>query len=277
MLSRSPILLVVATPVGNLGDLSPRAKEALEGADLILAEDTRKTGMLLKRAGLVPERMRSFHEHNEEQRIQETLDVLGKNQCVALVADAGTPLMADPGYKLVRACRDAGYEVSPIPGPSAILGALSCCGLPPYPFTFLGFLPRKEGEKKKLFQMHAQPSTSLVFFERKNRLVQSLQTAFEILGNREFCIARELTKKHEQFINGRLGEDLTRAEDLKGEMTVVLGPSSETRLPQHAVETLLRQEGLSGESPRKLVRRVQAQCRGWSGKEIYALLQEIRE
>ncbi|MFW6324367.1 MAG: 16S rRNA (cytidine(1402)-2'-O)-methyltransferase [Desulfovibrionales bacterium] len=277
MLLQSAVLLVVSTPLGNLGDLSPRAGEALGSADLILAEDTRRTGLLLKAAGIGPKKLLSLHEHNEEQRIQEVLAALESNKSAALVSDAGTPLMADPGYRLVRACRTKGYTVSPIPGPSAILAALSGSGLPPYPFTFLGFLPRKAGEKKKLFLQHGATSSTLVFFERKNRVVQSLQSAFEVLGDREFCLARELTKKHEQFINGRLGEDLHAFADLKGEMTIVLAPAAEGRMPVEEVERILRQVESGGESPRKIVRRMRAQCPGWSGKELYMLLQEIRK
>ena len=201
-------LWVVATPLGNLGDLSPRAGEVLELADVVLAEDTRRTGLLFARVGLPKPRLMSLHEHNEQARIDTVLGLLHQGLRVAVVSDAGTPLIADPGYKVVRAVRTAGFPVVPVPGPAAPITALMACGLPPYPFTFLGFLPRKPGDIRKILTPFADLGMTLVFFERKSRVAVSLAVAFEVLGGREFCLARELTKEHEEFIHGRLGPEV---------------------------------------------------------------------
>ena len=149
----SPRLWVVAGTLGNPGDFSPRARQALQGADLILAEDTRRAGLFFQRHEVVPRgSLRSFFEHNEQERIPFVLKVLEQGRDVALISDAGTPLIGDPGYRLVRACREAGFSVSPVPGPCAPVAALCASGLPPSPFTFLGFLPRQAGDKKRLFR-----------------------------------------------------------------------------------------------------------------------------
>jgi 16S rRNA (cytidine1402-2'-O)-methyltransferase len=270
-------LWVVATPLGNLGDLSPRAREILDHADVLLAEDTRRTGLLLKCAALDPGRLLSLFEHNEEQRIGEVLEMLAQGKVVALVSDAGTPLIADPGYRLVRACREAGYRVSPVPGPSAVLAALMACGLPPHPFAFLGFPPRKEGERSRLFKQLASFPGTIVFFERKSRVVAALESAALALGGRPFCLARELTKKHEQFIYGRLGEDLGHLEGLKGEMTVVIGPpEGADPTAEDEIMRVLQEENAKGGQPREIVRRVQERVHGCGGKELYGLLSGIR-
>jgi 16S rRNA (cytidine1402-2'-O)-methyltransferase len=277
MPSMPPRLWVIATPLGNLGDLSPRAREILGRADLLLAEDTRRTGLLLKSVSLEPGKLLSLFEHNEEQRIDEVLGALAQGKEVALVSDAGTPLIADPGYRLVRACRQAGYPVSPVPGPSAVLAALMACGLPPYPFTFLGFLPRKEGERRRLFEQLLSFPGTIVFFERKSRVVASLRSAALVLGGRAFCLARELTKKHEQFINGRLGEDLAHLEELKGEMTVVIGPpEGGSSTADDEVMRILAEENSRGGHPREIVRRAQERVQGYGGKRLYDLLRTIR-
>ncbi|MDE5879381.1 MAG: 16S rRNA (cytidine(1402)-2'-O)-methyltransferase, partial [Desulfovibrio sp.] len=213
MPSTSPRLWIVATPLGNPGDLSPRAREILASADLVLAEDTRRAAELFRRLGLAPRRFVSFYEQNEEERREEALAALRAGAQVALISDAGTPLLADPGYRLVRACRREGLAVSPVPGPSAPVAALSAAGLPPLPFTFLGFLPRDAGPRRALFQAYAKVPGSLVFFERKDRLAQSLALAAAILGPRELAICRELTKTHEEFVLGRLENGAELGQD----------------------------------------------------------------
>lgn len=266
---------IVATPLGNLGDFSPRARETLTRADLILAEDTRRAGQLLNLVGLGGKRLLSLHEHNETNRIDEIMRLVSSGVNVAVVSDAGTPLIADPGYRLVAACRQAGVSVVPIPGPCAPVTALMGSGLPPYPFVFLGFLPRKEGEILALFRPYAALNATLVYFERKNRILRSLDLAHALLGEREFCLARELTKKHEQFINGRLGQPLECDGELLGEVTVVIGP------PEHAVVStrddvtaLVRQLAEGGLRPREVVRIVQERTSGWSSKQIYEIVLE---
>ena len=164
MSSSSGILWIVATPLGNPGDLSPRARETLGGVDGILAEDTRRTGLLLARCGILAPPLTSLHDHNEDDRLSRVLAWLREGKSLALVSDAGTPLLSDPGFRLVRACREAGISVSPVPGPSAPLAALSACGLPPHPFVFLGFVPRQQAERRSLFTVFAGVTATLVFF-----------------------------------------------------------------------------------------------------------------
>ena len=266
---------IVATPLGNLGDFSPRARQTLEGADIVLAEDTRRAGHLLQLAGIPGKRLISLHEHNETQRIDEVLALLSQGMQVAVVSDAGTPLIADPGYRLVAACRKQGISVVPVPGPCAPITALMASGLPPYPFVFLGFLPRKSGDTRALLRPYADLSATLVFFERKNRVLPTLELVHEVLGGREFCIARELTKKHEQFINGRLGQMPDFDGELLGEVTVVIGPPVEIQATSGPdvlalVQALIRE----GMRPKDAARTVRDQVSGWSVKQIYELIVE---
>ena len=266
---------IVATPLGNLGDFSPRARQTLEGADIVLAEDTRRAGHLLQLAGIPGKRLISLHEHNETQRIDEVLALLSQGMQVAVVSDAGTPLIADPGYRLVAACRKQGISVVPVPGPCAPITALMASGLPPYPFVFLGFLPRKSGDTRALLRPYADLSATLVFFERKNRVLPTLELVHEVLGGREFCIARELTKKHEQFINGRLGQMPDFDGELLGEVTVVIGPPVEIQATSGpevlALVLALIREGMR---PKDAARTVRDQVSGWSVKQIYEMIVE---
>ena len=266
-------LWIVATPLGNPGDLSPRAREVLASADLVLAEDTRRTARLLRECGIETRRLLSFHDHNEAERQEGVLRLLREGQCVALVSDAGTPLLADPGYRLVRACRKEGLAVSPLPGPSAPVAALSAAGIPPLPHSFLGFLPRDASGRDALFTAFAHVPGALIFFERKDRLKESLAQAARILGPRELAVCRELTKEHEEFIVGRLEESAQLPDELLGEITVIVGPPEHTeRTPREEVLLLANAELAQGGKPRQIARRVQDAVRGWSGKEIYALL-----
>lgn len=266
-------LWIVATPLGNPGDLSPRAREVLASADLVLAEDTRRTARLLRECGIETRRLLSFHDHNETERQEGVLRLLREGQCVALVSDAGTPLLADPGYRLVRACRKEGLAVSPLPGPSAPVAALSAAGIPPLPHSFLGFLPRDASGRDALFTAFAHVPGALIFFERKDRLKESLAQAARILGPRELAVCRELTKEHEEFIVGRLEDSAQLPDELLGEITVVVGPPEHTqRTPREEVLELANAELAQGGKPRQVARRVQDAVRGWSGKEIYALL-----
>ena len=266
-------LWIVATPLGNPGDLSPRAREVLASADLVLAEDTRRTARLLRECGLEVRRLLSFHDHNETERQEGVLRLLREGQNVALVSDAGTPLLADPGYRLVRACRKEGLAVSPLPGPSAPVTALSAAGIPPLPHSFLGFLPRDAAGRDALFSAFAHVPGALIFFERKDRLKESLAQAARILGPRELAVCRELTKEHEEFIVGRLEDSARLPDELLGEITVIVGPPEHTeRTPREEVLLLANAELAQGGKPRQVARRVQDAVRGWSGKEIYALL-----
>ena len=277
MPSTSSRLWIVATPLGNPGDLSPRAREVLETADLVLAEDTRRAAALFRRLGLAPRRFLSFYEQNEEDRREEVMATLRSGAQVALISDAGTPLLADPGYRLVRACRREGLAVSPVPGPSAPVTALSAAGLPPLPFTFLGFLPRDAGGRRALFRAYAGVPGSLIFFERKDRLAESLTLAAEILGPRELAICRELTKTHEEFRLGRLETAGEVARDLLGEITVIIGPpeGAPARADRAEAEALLRALLRQGLKPREAAREAHARLPGWSAKDLYDLISGI--
>ncbi|MDR3358268.1 MAG: 16S rRNA (cytidine(1402)-2'-O)-methyltransferase [Desulfovibrio sp.] len=269
-------LWVVATPLGNPGDFSPRAREILAGVDAILAEDTRRAARLCAGHGILPRRLLSFFEHNEEKRTEEALRLLKEGRSLALISDAGTPLLADPGYRLVRACRRGGIAVSPLPGPSAPAAALSAAGIPPLPYTFLGFPPRDAAGRKALFTAFAAMPGSLVFFERRDRLRASLAVAREIFGPRELAICRELTKTHEEFILTRLERAAELPEELPGELTIIIGPpESVERPPEREIRRLIAAvpaEERRRLKPRELARRLRDTAPGWSVKEIYALM-----
>lgn len=218
-------LLLVATPIGNLEDLSPRAARALAEADLVACEDTRHSGRLLAHLGL-KKTLVSLHEHNERARLPQILAALDAGQSVAVVSDAGTPLVSDPGFPLVRAAVTAGHRVEAIPGPSAILAALTVSGLPPYPFTFAGFPPPKSGKRRSFYRRLSSLGHTLVLFESPHRLLASLEDARAELGDRPAAIGRELTKLHEEVLYGRLSElaaELGSRPSLPGEFVLVVG------------------------------------------------------
>ena len=273
-MSDTGILWVVATPLGNVDDLSPRARDILSDADVILAEDTRRTGMLFKRLDLERHgRLMSFFEHNEDKRLPRVLEYLEEGMHVALVSDAGTPLLSDPGFALVRACRERGLQVSPVPGPSAPVAALSASGMPPLPYTFLGFPPRKKSQTEKLFTAHRDTGATLVFFERKSRLKGTLTIAHDILGDREFCVARELTKEYEEFISGSLGDLDSMDFELRGELTVIIAPAGQSEEATEAdVLEIVEEERQEGGKPKEVARRVAGRVNGWTAKEVYALM-----
>lgn len=225
----SPGLYVVATPIGNLGDLSPRAADTLRNAALILAEDTRVTGKLLAHAGSKAP-MRRYDDHSSDAVRQSVIARLG-SEAVALVSDAGTPLISDPGYKLVRAAREAGHEVRTVPGPCAAVAALSLAGLPTGRFLFAGFLPAKAKARADAISKLASVEATLVFYESGPRLADSLATLAEGLGSREAAVAREITKLHEECVTGSLDELAERYSDSppKGEIVIVVGPPLEQR------------------------------------------------
>jgi 16S rRNA (cytidine1402-2'-O)-methyltransferase len=220
----APGLYVVATPIGNLGDLSPRAADTLRNAALILAEDTRVTGKLLAHAGSKAP-MRRYNDFSSDADRDSVVARLG-NEAVALVSDAGTPLISDPGYKLVRAARDAGHEVRAVPGPCAAVAALSLTGLPTDRFLFAGFLPAKAKARADSISELASVGATLVFYESGPRLTDSLAALAEGLGSRDAAVAREITKLHEECVTGKLEELAERYSDAppKGEIVIVVGP-----------------------------------------------------
>lgn len=219
-------LFLVATPIGNLRDITLRALEVLEEVDVVLAEDTRRTRKLLSHFEL-RKPLESVHEHNEAARVAGIVERLERGLSMALVSDAGTPVVSDPGYPLVRAAIDAGIEVVPVPGASAVLASLVASGLPPDRFTFVGYLARKRTARRRELAALADAPGTLILLESPRRLVDTLADAAEVLGPRRATVARELTKVHEEFLRGSLSELARQLEgrELRGEVTVcVSGP-----------------------------------------------------
>jgi 16S rRNA (cytidine1402-2'-O)-methyltransferase len=209
--------------------LSPRARAAFEAAELVACEDTRVTGRLLHHLGL-KKPLVSLHDHNERQRLPRLLAELGAGKTIALCSDAGTPLLSDPGFVLVREAAALGVVVEPVPGPSAVLAALVGSGLPPYPFTFAGFAPPKSGKRRAFYRGLAGLGHTAVVFESPHRLLASLDDARAELGDRRAAVARELTKLHEEFLRGRLSElasTLGGRASLKGEFVLVVAGSAD--------------------------------------------------
>lgn len=268
------ILYLVATPIGNLEDISARALRILGEARLIAAEDTRHTRKLLSHFSIHTP-MISYHEHNKLTRLDEVLAALAQGD-VALVSDAGTPALNDPGYELVGAAIAAGYTVSPIPGPTAPIAALVASGLPTDAFLYLGYLPRKAAERRNLLAQVASMPFTLIFLETPHRLMGALEDMQSKLGDRPCAIARELTKLHEEIYRGSLGEALRHfgAQKPRGEFTIVVAGSSIQQEPRWTEEKLRSalQSGLDqGESPSNLAKRIASKS-GWSRREIYRMI-----
>ncbi len=218
-------LIVTATPIGNLGDLTPRAEAALRSADMIACEDTRHTGKLLARLG-ISTKMIPYHDHSGEHVLNGIISALNDGKTIVLVSDAGTPLISDPGYQLVAACREKGIPVTSLPGASAVLTALAASGLPTDQFHFAGFLPQSLKKKKDQLQALMAVTSTTVFYENPKRLAATLGVMCELYPDRQAVIARELTKLHESFYHGTtrsLFEELNSTE-LKGELVLMLGP-----------------------------------------------------
>jgi 16S rRNA (cytidine1402-2'-O)-methyltransferase len=221
---RGGTLFLVATPIGNLEDISRRALRVLADVDLILAEDTRRTRKLLSRYDIHTQ-VRAFHEHNEDAQTPDLVAQIAGGARFALVSDAGTPLISDPGFPLIRAIIEAGLEVVPIPGPSAVLAALAASGLPTARFLFAGYLPRRSAARRAALEgLQDEPGT-LIFLESPRRVARTLADAAEILGNRPVAVARELTKVHEEFLRGSLPEisRIVAERSLRGEVTLCVG------------------------------------------------------
>ena len=268
-------LQVIATPIGNLADLSERAREALAQADVIAAEDTRHTGALLTALRLATPLL-SLHEHNESRRVPGLLARLAQGERVALVSDAGTPLLSDPGYELVQAAIAAGFEVSAVPGPSAITAALAIAGLPTDRFCFEGFLPARERERRAALEALAHERRTLVFFEAPHRIVAALTDLATVLGpERAAVVARELTKAHETVYRGTLGElaarAVTEANFARGEITLVVhgAPAAAAGVDERLLHRTIAV--LSKELPPGRAAAVAAQLTGATRAAAYAL------
>jgi 16S rRNA (cytidine1402-2'-O)-methyltransferase len=271
-------LYVVATPIGNLGDLSDRAAEVLRTVDVVVAEDTRRTRTLLAHVGAHPADLLSLPAFDEAGRLARVVDRLAGGAAVALVTDAGTPGVSDPGTRLVDAAWQAGARVVPVPGPSAALTALSASGLPADRFLFAGFLPRKGGARAEALAWLRRVPATLVLFEAGNRAAATLEDLRQALGDRPAALARELTKLHEEIARGSLSELCRRFPgDLRGEVTLVVGGAGEAEeeAPIESVADEIARRLGAGEPPTAVARAI-AQGRGIARGEAYALVEQAR-
>ena len=263
------MLIVASTPIGNLADHSPRLIEALQGADLIVAEDTRTTGSLIRLLGIsTTAEIRALHEHNEEDMVERVLRAAARSQ-VVLVSDAGMPTISDPGYVLVKAAHERGIPVTVIPGPSAVIAALAASGLPTDRFTMEGFIPKK-GRRAFLDQLQHERRT-MVFFESPHRLPDTLREMAEAWGeDRLACVARELTKKFEQIRRASLGELAAEFSDgVKGEVTLVVEGFRGPDIEFDQAIAMVRDRIAAGEKPSEAARAIAAET-GHPRRELYS-------
>ena len=273
-------LFVVATPIGNLGDLSPRAREVLAAVDLIAAEDTRVTGRLLSHFG-IKKRQMALHEHNEEAMLGKLLHILREGNSIALVSDAGTPSISDPGYRLLRCAHAAGISVAPVPGASALIAALSASGLPTDRFTFEGFLPAKKAARQMRLQALAGESRTLVFYESVHRIAASIDDMVAILGADRFAfIGRELTKLHEQCVTANLATLAGMLADgtitAKGEFVVAVEGSSEPAGEEAGISADNLLAELVGVLPGKQAVEIVARICGKQRNELYQKMLDLK-
>lgn len=269
-------LFLVATPIGNLEDITFRAVRVLKEVHAIAAEDTRHTKKLLNHFE-ISSRLISYHDHNKEEALETVLLALDEGD-VALVSDAGTPGINDPGYRLVLAAVDAGHTVCPIPGPSAPITALSASGLPSDAFTYLGYLPRKKSERLAWLRTIDEIPYTLIFFETPHRLIDSLGDILTVFGSRQITIAREMTKKFESFYRGTIKDAISFFEEtgVKGELTLVVeGHTTESKdWDEQAVLNAIKSHLAAGESPSSTAKTV-AQETGWNRREVYRLVMSL--
>lgn len=273
-------LYIVATPIGNLKDLSPRAVDVLSRVDLVAAEDTRHSGRLLQ-AMAIDASMMALHEHNERDRVDLLIGRLSGGESIALISDAGTPLISDPGYVLVSEARKRGIAVSPVPGPCAIIVALSAAGLPTDRFSFEGFLPPKRGARASELEKLAAVQHTMVFYESPHRIVESLEDIEQVMGaDRQIVVARELTKAFESFYSGSVGE--VRAElaadphGSRGEFVVMVrgAPAGASDPDQAEVDKLLML--LMSELPVKRAARLASELTGKAKNQLYQRALELK-
>ncbi|MBD8525048.1 16S rRNA (cytidine(1402)-2'-O)-methyltransferase [Pseudomarimonas arenosa] len=265
-------LYVVATPIGNLGDLSPRAVQTLRGADVICAEDTRHSRPLLQQFG-IDTPLLALHDHNEQAQAPALVERLRQGQALALISDAGTPLISDPGFRLVRAVREAGLKVSPVPGPSAVITALSAAGIASDRFLFEGFLPNKGAARRQRLSDLAALEASLVFYESSHRICESLADLESVFGDRRMALARELTKRFETILDGSIAEVRARveadADQQRGEFVLIVEGVADRSAAQLAEGRRLMTL-LSPHLPPSQAARLAAEISGAPRKALYA-------
>ena len=264
----TPGLYIVATPIGHLRDITLRALDVLSAADIVLAEDTRHTQKLLSHYN-IPAQLMSYYDHNAAARIPGILKALDDGKTIAQVSDAGTPLVSDPGYKLVRAALDAGHSVVPVPGASSVLAALMAAGLPSDMFTFAGFLPPKSGARKTSLETLKDIPGTLILFETGRRIAGALEDIKAILGDRPAVLARELTKTYEEFRRGSvsaLAASVT-SDPPKGELVLMLGAGTERQWDAAEIDAALR-ERVEALGVKRASAEV-AQMSGWAKRDVY--------
>lgn len=270
-------LYLIATPIGNLDDLGIRARETLKAVAVVAAEDTRHFATLARHHG-IRARAVSYHDHNEPERSAQLLERLRAGDDVALVSDAGAPLVSDPGYRLVRAAVEAGIAVSVIPGPSAVLAALVGSGLPPHPFRFVGFLPRSSAARRNALAELARDPATLVAFEAPHRLTDTLRDALATLGDRQACLARNLTKPHERWQRGRLSAlvaELEAEDEVRGECTIVIGGADASAAATADAEADARLL-LSHDTSARAIQELLVRRHGLSKRDAYSMILELR-
>lgn len=271
-------LYLVATPIGNLEDMSPRAVRILREATLVAAEDTRHTGTLLKHFNIETP-LTSYFEHNKLTKQDFILEKLAQGD-IALVSDAGTPAINDPGYELVQAALASGFDVRPVPGPSAPIAALTVSGLPTDSFLYLGYLPHKSSERHNRLNEVSEQTFTLIFFETPHRIIDSLEDIQSALGNRRICVAREMTKLYEEYWRGDVTGAIAHfgAKEARGEFTLVIeGKKKEERSVWSEAElTEAVKRELQAGKPAKEISADLAEPSGWNKKEIYAFINKIK-
>lgn len=266
-------LYVVSTPIGNLEDITYRAVRVLGEADWIACEDTRTTGRLLSHYGIAT-RTISYHEHNENERAAELVDRLIAGETGALVSDAGTPLLSDPGYRIVHAAAEAGIRIDAIPGASALLAALVVSGLPTDRFHFGGFLPAKQGQRRRVLESLADEQATLIFYETPHRIIEALEDIAAVLGSRQMVAARELTKLHEEVLRGSATEiatSLSSRDAIRGEFVILIGKASDPVTSDISVEEMMEVLISAGVERMEAMKTV-ARERGLSKREVYKLI-----
>ena len=272
-------LYVVATPVGNLEDITHRAVRILREVDAIACEDTRHTRHLLDHYGITKPLV-SYHEHNEAARAAELVERLRGGENIALVSDAGTPLVSDPGYRLVTLAIAGGISVAPVPGPSAVAAALSASGLPCDQFRFLGFLPAKASQRRRLLESLREETATTICYAAPHRSVDSLADIVDVLGDRPAVVARELTKVHEEFLRGSAGELLRTLRErpaVKGEITLLIGrATSATTQPVTDIPALVAELMANGVERMDAIKRAASKL-GISKREAYRVLASRRD
>jgi 16S rRNA (cytidine1402-2'-O)-methyltransferase len=268
-------LLIVGTPLGNLGDFPPRAIEALQSADLILCEDTRHTRKLLTHFGIDRPSER-FDEHTEESKARAFADRIAGGETMAMVSDAGMPLFSDPGFRLVRIARELGLVIEPIPGPFAGVVALVASGIAPLPFTFLGFTPHRRGERTDFYRTVAELGHTAVVYESPERVVDSLEDALTALGDVEVTVGREMTKLHEEFLSGTISEvlaELRSRQSIYGEITLVFAAAARETSVASAEDVAAEFERLrAGGMRRNDAVKAVAEKFGMRKNEVYRML-----